>query len=248
MAPHLLSIYLTQSDNEMENKIRILYAEDDATLLFVTRDNLELRGYEVDCCEDGLTALEKSKHNHYNICILDVMLPKMSGFTLAKKIRELDPDIPILFLTARSEKEDKIYGLQLGADDYITKPFSIEELVLKIGIFLKRPTITPERGNKGKIFSLGVLDFDLSNQVVYHGTIKNPLTYRESEILRLLVENRNQVIKREEILKKIWGNDHFFSSRSLDVFISRLRKILKKDPALSIENIHNVGYRLKIPD
>jgi two-component system, OmpR family, response regulator VicR len=232
----------------METKIRILYVEDDATLLFVTRDNLELRGYEVDCCGDGVTALDKAMKHHYHICILDVMLPKMDGFSLAKKIREKDPDIPILFLTARSEKEDKIYGLQLGADDYITKPFSIEELVLKIGIFLKRPKITPERPGKNQVFPLGLFHFDPSNQVIYHGKAKNSLTYRESEILRFFVENRNKVIKREEILIQIWGNDHFFSSRSLDVFISRLRKILKKDPSLLIENIHNVGYRLKVPE
>lgn len=229
----------------MNKKAKILYVEDDATLLFVTRDNLELKGYHVDFCEDGLTALEKVKQTRYDLCILDVMLPRMDGFTLAKRIREKDPDIPILFLTARSEKEDRIYGLQLGADDYITKPFSIEELALKIDIFLKRPKINPERSKQVKVYRLGSLHFDPANLVLYKGTMKQSLTYRESELLKYLAQRMNQVVKREEILEQIWGNDHFFASRSLDVFISRLRKIIKKDPDVIIENIHNVGYRLK---
>ena len=170
----------------MEKKARILYVEDDATLLFVTRDNLEMRGYQVDYCEDGFSALEKSMQTHYDACILDVMLPKMDGFTLAKKIREFDPDIPILFLTARSEKEDRITGLQAGADDYITKPFSIEELVLKIEVFLRRPRINPERGRNSKLFRIGSLDFDPSNQVILQDKSKRSLTYRESELLRIL--------------------------------------------------------------
>jgi two-component system response regulator VicR len=230
----------------MEKKIRILYVEDDMTLSFVTRDNLELKGYSVDFCEDGEKALEMISNQIYDLFILDVMLPKMDGFTLAGKIREKNSDVPILFLTARSTKEDRIHGLQIGADDYITKPFSIEELVLKIEVFLRRSRIVQANDNRPEILNLGQYQFDVANQQLTEGKKSTKLTYRESELLKLFAENLNQIVKREDILMKIWGNDQFFSSRSLDVFISRLRKLLHSDPSIRIENIHNIGYRLKI--
>jgi two-component system response regulator VicR len=230
----------------MEKKIRILYVEDDMTLSFVTRDNLELKGYSVDLCEDGEKALEMISNQIYDLFILDVMLPKMDGFTLAGKIREKNSDVPILFLTARSTKEDRIHGLQIGADDYITKPFSIEELVLKIEVFLRRSRIVQANDNRPEILNLGQYQFDVANQQLTEGKKSTKLTYRESELLKLFAENLNQIVKREDILMKIWGNDQFFSSRSLDVFISRLRKLLHSDPSIRIENIHNIGYRLKI--
>jgi len=231
----------------MEKKVRILYVEDDMTLSFVTRDNLELKGYTVDFCEDGEKALEMISSQIYDLFILDVMLPKMDGFTLAGKIRETNSEVPILFLTARSTKEDRIHGLQIGADDYITKPFSIEELVLKIEVFLRRSRIVPANDNRPALISLGQYQFDAANQQLNEGKRSNQLTYRESELLKLFADNINQIVKREDILMKIWGNDQFFSSRSLDVFISRLRKLLQSDPSIRIENIHNIGYRLKIP-
>jgi two-component system response regulator VicR len=223
-----------------------LYVEDDMTLSFVTRDNLELKGYSVDFCEDGEKALEMISNQIYDLFILDVMLPKMDGFTLAGKIREKNSDVPILFLTARSTKEDRIHGLQIGADDYITKPFSIEELVLKIEVFLRRSRIVQANDNRPEILNLGQYQFDVANQQLTEGKKSTKLTYRESELLKLFAENLNQIVKREDILMKIWGNDQFFSSRSLDVFISRLRKLLHSDPSIRIENIHNIGYRLKI--
>jgi two-component system response regulator VicR len=170
----------------------------------------------------------------------------MDGFTLAGKIREKNSDVPILFLTARSTKEDRIHGLQIGADDYITKPFSIEELVLKIEVFLRRSRIVQANDNRPEILNLGQYQFDVANQQLTEGKKSTKLTYRESELLKLFAENLNQIVKREDILMKIWGNDQFFSSRSLDVFISRLRKLLHSDPSIRIENIHNIGYRLKI--
>jgi DNA-binding response OmpR family regulator len=230
----------------MEKKAKILYVEDDVTLSYVTRDNLEIKGYSVDFCEDGITALEMMKASLYDLCILDVMLPKMDGFTLAGKIRERNSGIPILFLTARSTKEDRITGFQLGGDDYITKPFSIEELVLKIEVFLKRRNIIPVNNNILSPARLGRLTFDSFNQQLSDGKKVHSLTQRENELLSLFAANPGQIIKREEILRKVWGSDHFFASRSLDVFISRLRKILKTDPLIRIENIHNTGYRLKI--
>jgi len=229
----------------MDRKACILYVEDDVTLSFVTRENLELKGYAVDFCEDGLTALEKIAERRYDLCILDVMLPKMDGFTLAARIREKDLEIPILFLTARTTREDKIHGLKIGGDDYITKPFSIEELVLKIEIFLKRSKISPGKDPGHVIQLIGNFEFDGANQSLKGGGQQHTLTHRESVLLALLLEHKNTILPREEILLKIWGNDHFFSSRSLDVFISRLRKLLKSDPDVRIENIHNVGYRLR---
>jgi DNA-binding response OmpR family regulator len=220
--------------------------EDDATLSFVTKENLELRGYDVDFCEDGVKALEMIGTTDYDLCILDVMLPKMDGFTLAAKIRETNTEIPILFLTARTAKEDRIYGLQLGADDYITKPFSIEELVLKIEVFLKRSKIISKKDSSPVIINIGHFTFDQANQRLSDGRINHSLTFRECELLKLLTDHAGQIIKREEILMKVWNNDQFFSSRSLDVFISRLRKLLKSDTSVKIENIHNVGYRLKV--
>lgn len=230
----------------MEKKASLLYVEDDTTLSFVTRDNLEMKGYAVDYCEDGIRALEMINVKTYDLCILDVMLPKMDGFTLASRIREKNQEIPILFLTARSTREDRIFGLQIGADDYITKPFSIEELLLKIEIFLKRSKILAPPLKLKSTITLGQFLFDPANQQLSGFGESLSLTRRENELLLHFAENMNQVIKREDLLIKVWGNDHFFASRSLDVFISRLRKILKADPGLIIENIHNVGYRMKV--
>jgi DNA-binding response OmpR family regulator len=227
----------------MNTKAKILYAEDDVTLSYVTRDNLELYGYSIDFCEDGLEALRLFGLHHYDICILDVMMPKMDGFQAAQKIREKNDEIPIIFLTAKSTKEDKIHGLKIGADDYITKPFSIEELVLKIEVFLKRT------GRKNKKLSgeflIGKTVFDISNHTLQSPDKLRHLTYREAALLKLLCENQDTIIKRDDILMQVWGDDHYFASRSLDVFISRLRKYLNADPEIKIENIHNVGYRLK---
>jgi DNA-binding response OmpR family regulator len=230
----------------MERKANILYVEDDLTLSFITRDNLVREGYKVDFAEDGLKALEMIETNNYDLFILDVMLPKMDGFTLAAKIREKILDTPIIFLTARSLMEDRIHGLQLGGDDYITKPFSIEELVLKIEIFLKRSKIVPQVNKHNNIIRLGEFSFDGPNQQLISKEKIHPLTFRESELIRLFAENQNQIVRREDILMKVWGNDQFFSSRSLDVFISRIRKLLNADPTIKIENIHNIGYRMKI--
>jgi DNA-binding response OmpR family regulator len=220
--------------------------EDDQTLSFITGDNLERKGYLVDFCENGIQALEMLKKSRFDICILDVMLPKMDGFTLATKIRERNAEIPILFLTARSTMEDRIHGLQLGADDYLTKPFSMEELILKIEIFLRRSRLVPANGKKQDRKTLGDFVFDIANQQLTGFNKNVQLTFRESELLRVFTENINLILKREDILLKVWGNDKFFSSRSLDVFVSRLRKMLKADPSIQIENIHNIGYRMKM--
>lgn len=225
-------------------KAKILYVEDDQTLSFVTRDNLESHGYAIDFCEDGEQALKLYNANHYDLCILDVMLPKMDGFEVAASIREKDVDIPIIFLTAKSTKEDKIHGLRLGGDDYITKPFSIEELILKIEVFLKRSG--QPRLESIEVHNIGEYTFSVKNQrLTFNNKIKE-LTQRESELLCMFCENRDTIVKRDDLLMKVWGDDHYFASRSLDVFVSRLRKYLREDPKVKIENIHNVGYRLII--
>lgn len=224
-------------------KAKILYVEDDESLSFVTRDNLQLQGYDIVCCNDGKSALQAIREESFDLCILDVMLPEIDGFTVAKEIRKKDQHVPIIFLTAKSLKEDKIYGLKLGGDDYITKPFSIEELLLKVEIFLRRSRISTPTNNL--IFDLGRYTFDFQNLFLDLEGQQQRLTQREAELLKMLVENKNQVLKREDILEKLWGKNDYFLGRSLDVFISRLRKYLKGDERLKIENIHGVGFRLQ---
>ncbi len=222
----------------------ILYVEDDESLGFVTRDNLEQQGYTITHCTEGKTATEAIKKGNFDLALLDVMLPETDGFTLAEQIRRYDKQTPIIFLTAKSLKEDKLRGLKLGGDDYITKPFSIEELMLKIDIFLRRRNITETQSTDN--FRLGSFEFDFPNLTLAHPDHTRTLTQREADLLKMLLENKNQVLKRSDILEKIWGEDDYFLGRSLDVFISRLRKYLKPDENLKIENIHGVGFRFKV--
>lgn len=225
---------------------KILYVEDDLTLSFVTKDNLEMQGYQIVFADNGASALDIfNQEGPFDMCIFDVMLPEMDGFELAKRIRQNDEQVPIIFLTAKSTKEDKIFGLKLGADDYITKPFSIEELVLKIEIFLKRSKrIVGQIANPIQHL-FGQFTFDVQNQQLSNKGKVSQLTQRESDLLKILCLHINTIVKRDDILKQVWGDDHYFASRSLDVFISRLRKHLKSDKSIKIENIHNVGFRLK---
>lgn len=227
----------------MDTPARILYVEDDEVLSFVTKDNLELKGgYEITHCGDGKEGLKTFKENPFDLCILDVMLPEMDGFQLAREIRKLNTQIPILFLTAKSLKEDKIDGLKLGADDYITKPFSIEELELKVKIFLKRKYVH-QNENTPTVFNLGKYEFDYGNlKLIFADQVKN-LTQKEGDLLRLFILSKNTILKRAEILEKIWGQDDYFMGRSMDVFISRLRKYLNQDDSIKLENVHGVGFR-----
>ena len=223
-------------------KAKILYVEDDETLSFITKDNLEINGYEVTHCEDGDSAIDAYKKDHFDLIVLDVMLPNKDGYAVAKDIRRIDSNIPILFLSAKSMKEDRIYGLEIGGDDYITKPFSIEELILRIEVFLKRKYINTV--TQGKL-QLGDYNLDYNNLKLFHKEelVKN-LTQKECDLLKLLIENKDRTLKREVILEKLWGENDYFLGRSMDVFISRLRKYLKQDPNIRIENVHGVGFRL----
>ena len=227
----------------MNEKSRILYVEDDETLSFVTKDNLELHGYKVDHCLDGESAIEAFFKESYDLCILDVMLPKMDGFAVAEKIRATDPNVPILFLTAKSMKEDRIHGLKLGADDYITKPFSIEELILKIEVFLRRKYVSVSINDQYKV---GNYNFDYRNLVLSLDGEERNLTQKEADLLKMLLDHKNNVVKRSLILEKLWGEDDYFLGRSMDVFISRLRKYLSGDNKIKLDNIHGVGFKLVI--
>ncbi len=229
----------------MDKKAKILYVEDDVYLSFVTKDNLELKGYDITWKEDGEAAFLAFTQSEFDLCIIDIMLPKLDGFSLAEAIRKENEDIPILFLSAKTLKEDRIKGLKLGADDYITKPFSIEELVLKIEVFLKRSKVS-KTVEKQNIAELGKLFFDFENLELSDSDTATRLTLREAELLQLFCQNKNKLLKKEEILNTLWKDDSYFLSRSLDVFVSRLRKILKKDPRLKIENIHGVGFIFKV--
>ncbi len=226
-------------------KASILYVEDDETLSFVTKDNLEIQGFDISHFPDGLTAKNEIVKNisAYDLCILDVMLPEIDGFALAELIRERNTQIPILFLTAKSLKDDRIHGLKIGADDYITKPFSIEELILKIDIFLKRSQVN--NNNSVKIYELGAYQFNYKNLSLKIEGEEKILTQKEADLLKLIAEHQNQVLKRSFILENVWGEDDYFLGRSLDVFISRLRKYLSKDPSLKIKNIHGVGFNFE---
>ena len=220
---------------------KILYVEDDDTLAFLTNDSLQEEGYDVCHCQNGQEALKKFKTDTYDICIIDVMLPVMDGFTLAQKIREFNSQVPIIFVTAKSMKEDKIMGLTIGADDYITKPFSIEELLLKINIFLKRRFIN----DVDKInYKIGKYTFDFKNLTLTDETSEIHLTQREGELLEQLIKHKDDIVPRKVLLERVWGKEDYFLGRSMDVFISRLRKLMSKDNNIKIENIHGVGFRI----
>jgi DNA-binding response OmpR family regulator len=223
---------------------KILLVEDDDSLGFVVKDNLEQEGYQIDLQTTGKLGQTAFQKNQYDICILDVMLPEMDGFTLGEYIRSTGNQIPIIFLTAKSLKEDRIKGLKLGADDYLTKPFSIEELILRIEAILKRTGKKSSQNIDTHI--IGKYIFDTKNLKLYFDNIPQDLTHRESDLLNFLVQNKNETIPRDKILIAIWGDDDYFKGRSLDVFITRLRKYLSQDPTIKLTNVHGVGFRLDI--
>lgn len=221
---------------------KILYVEDDVNLSFVTKDNLEEEGFEIIHFLDGKEAWKSFKKEKFDLCLLDVNLPELDGFSLAEKIRTQNNQIPIIFLTAKTMQDDKIAGLKIGGDDYITKPFDIEELTLRIKVFLKRNLIS-ESTISSDVFIIGSYEFCFSQLYLKSKSAEHKLTHREAEVLKFICDRKNQVIKREDILKAIWGRDDYFLGRSLDVFITRIRKMLSSDPAIKIENVHGVGFR-----
>jgi two-component system OmpR family response regulator len=224
-------------------KIKILLAEDDENLGSLLREYLIAKKYDTDWCPNGEEAYRNFAKRHYDLCILDIMMPVKDGFTLAKEIRLTNAEIPIIFLTAKSQKEDIMEGFKAGCDDYITKPFSMEELIYRIEAILRR---TNKLGmfNSQHEFTVGEYLFDTEKQILHFGNVDQKLTTKETELLRLLCINKNSVLERNFALKAIWIDDNYFNARSMDVYIAKLRKYLKDDPSVEIINIHGKGFKL----
>ncbi len=230
----------------MDDKLRILLCEDDENLGMLLREYLQAKGYETDLFPDGDQGYKAFLRSKYDICVFDVMMPIKDGFTLAQEVRAANAEIPIIFLTAKTLKEDILEGFKIGADDYITKPFSMEELTLRIEAILRRV-----RGKKSKectVYQIGKFTFDTQKQILTFEGVPTKLTTKESELLSLLCAHANEILQRDFALKTIWIDDNYFNARSMDVYITKLRKHLKPDPAIEIINIHGKGYKLISPD
>ncbi|MEP6699904.1 MAG: response regulator transcription factor [Bacteroidota bacterium] len=221
---------------------KILYVEDELFLGKIVRESLESRGFEVIMESDGAKATELFKKSKPDICVLDIMLPNKDGFTIADEIRELDEDVPIIFLTAKTQTEDVVKGFSLGGNDYVRKPFSMEELIVRIQNLLGNKQEGSQKITGGTA-TMGKYIFQLNRQLLSIGTEERKLSFRESELLKVLYENREKIIDRKDILNLLWGNDSFFNSRNLDVYITKLRSYLKEDPSLEIITIKGIGYR-----
>jgi DNA-binding response OmpR family regulator len=224
------------------SKTKVFYVEDELFLGKIVKESLESRGFEVIMESDGAKATALFKKSKPDICVLDIMLPNKDGFTIADEIRDLNEDVPIIFLTAKTQTEDVVKGFSLGGNDYIRKPFSMEELIARIQNLLKNKQEGSQKINAGTAI-IGKYNFHLNRQVLSNGKEERKLSYRESELLKLLYENRSGIIDRKDILNLLWGNDSFFNSRNLDVYITKIRSYLKEDPLLEIITIKGVGYR-----
>ncbi len=222
--------------------IKVLYVEDELFLGKIVKETLETRGFEVIMESDGAEVLNRFEKEQPDICILDVMLPNRSGFEIAEDIRKINDDVPVIFLTAKTQTDDVVHGFKIGGNDYIRKPFSMEELIVRIenALRVKKEEPIPAAGDS---ISLGKYQFHLNKQVLQSGTEERKLSYRESELLKYFFRNRQNVIDRRDLLNHIWGNDSFFNSRNLDVYITKIRGYLKEDPSLEIITIKGVGYR-----
>lgn len=223
-------------------KASILLAEDDKTLAFVIQDNLQDAGFQVTTCADGELAMQAFQKGNFDICVLDVNMPVLDGFSLAKKIRQVSDVIPILFLTAKGQEEDRLKGFALGGDDYITKPFNMQELIMRIEVFLRRSKRL--QGDDQREISVGKMKFRYSELKLYNGEDIINLTQKEADLLKFLANNSNKILKREEVLLNVWGKDDYFLGRSMDVFITKLRKHFRADSNINLETIHGVGFRL----
>jgi DNA-binding response OmpR family regulator len=228
----------------MDKKVKVLVAEDDLQLGFIIKDNLEEEGFEVINCPDGEVAWEQFQKKQPDICILDVNMPNRDGFSLAKKIRQRSDVIPIIFLTAKSMEEDKLKGFEVGADDFISNPFSMKELISRMNVFIRRTKmLKPLKLND---FSLGKMKFIPEEMRILVGEDEIALTQKEAQLLEYFCLNANKILRREDILTHVWGKNDYFLGRSMDVFIAKLRKHLKPEPAVNIETIHQAGYRLNL--
>ena len=233
-----------------KKRTSILLVEDDPNLSMVLQDFLEMLSYDITACKDGNEGILEFKKGKYDLCILDVMLPRKDGFTLAEEIRKENKVVPIIFLTAKSLKEDRVKAFRAGCDDYITKPFSTEELSLRIKAILKRCQTMTELipKSEAKSFNIGNYTFDSENMILMSDSGERVLTRKETALLKLLCEHKNTLITREFALRSVWGDDDYFIGRSMDVFITKLRKYLGEDPRISITNVHGTGFKLEIEE
>ena len=229
-----------------EEKLKILLCEDDENLGMLLREYLQAKGFVAELCADGEAGFKAFLKTKFDICVLDVMMPKKDGFTLAQEIRSANTDVPIIFLTAKTLKEDILEGFKLGADDYITKPFSMEELVFRIEAILRRTK--GKKSRESTVYRLGQFTFDTQKQLLQIGEKQTKLTTKENELLALLCSHSNEILQRDFALKTIWIDDNYFNARSMDVYITKLRKHLKDDPQIEIINIHGKGYKLITPE
>jgi DNA-binding response OmpR family regulator len=230
----------------MDEKTKILLCEDDENLGMLLKEYLIAKGYATELLPDGDAGYKAFMKNKYDIVVLDVMMPKKDGFTLAQEIRQVNAEIPILFLTAKTLKEDILEGFKIGADDYMTKPFSMEELLLRIEAILRR--VKGKKSKEGVIYKMGKFIFDTQKQLLIIDGEATKLTTKESELLSLLCAHANDILERNHALKTIWIDDNYFNARSMDVYITKLRKLLKADPSIEIINIHGKGYKIIIPE
>ena len=224
-------------------KYSILLVEDDSSLGYILKEYLEMHHFAIELAKDGEAAVSVFQRSHFDLCILDIMLPKKDGFSLAAEIKSLDEKMPIIFLTARSLKIDKLKGFNIGADDYLVKPVDEEELIARINAVLRRAFPSAEKQSEKEV-QIGNFVFDFANQTLLLGDRKYFITMREAEILKLLYEHRGKILDRKHVLKRLWGESDYFTRRSMDVFISRLRKYLSHDPSIEIKNVHGKGYVL----
>ncbi len=241
-------IYFYQIINQHILDKNILLVEDDLNLGFLLMEFLEDEGYQVKLCRDGESGLQQVKASGFDLCILDIMLPKMDGYDLARSIKRENTDIPFLFLSAKSLKEDRLKGYAIGAEDYLTKPFDEDELLCKIKVILRNQHIDDDICPQPTQFNIGNYFFDYQRHELTHGELTRRITVKENEVLRLLCLHQNQVLKREDAVEQIYGKKDYFLGRSFDVFISRLRKLLKEDSRVHIENVFKVGFILKVPE
>lgn len=230
----------------MDEKLRILLCEDDENLGMLLREYLQAKNFETELCPDGEAGYKAFLKGSFDLCVLDVMMPKKDGFSLAKDIRQNNSDIPIIFLTAKTLKKDVLDGFKIGADDYITKPFSMEELVFRIEAILRR--VKGKKNRDRTTYKIGSFTFDTQKQILARGEKQTKLTTKESELLSLLCAHANEILQRDFALKTIWIDDNYFNARSMDVYITKLRKHLKEDESVEIINIHGKGYKLITPD
>ena len=232
--------------NTPEEKMSVLLCEDDENLGMLLREYLQAKGYDTELCPDGEAGYRAFTQNQYDLCVLDVMMPKKDGFSLARDIRQINEEIPIIFLTAKTLKEDILEGFRIGADDYLTKPFSMEELTFRIEAILRR--VRGKKSRNRTHYKIGSFSFDTQKQILSRGDEQTKLTTKESELLSLLCAHANEILQRDFALKTIWIDDNYFNARSMDVYITKLRKHLKADENVEIINIHGKGYKLITPE